>query len=325
MTSPATRLRTTAALTALLAGSALGLTACGSDDAGTGRVQVVAAFYPLQYVAERVAGEHAEVQNLTQPGKEPHDLELAPNQVAAIADAELVIFESDFQAAVDDAVKENRDGPSVDAAKAVELAPAVDHSEEGHADEEAGHGDEEAGHDEHEHGALDPHFWQDPLKMVELTEAVAKELATVDPDNAADYTANAAALTTDLRTLDGEFTTGLADCARDTVVVNHDAFSYLDRYGIHLEPIAGMSPDAEPTAHDLATLHDLIKEHGITTVFSETLVSKKTAEALAGDLGITTAVLDPLEGLSASAEDNGGDYLTVMRQNLAALQKANAC
>jgi zinc transport system substrate-binding protein len=314
MPSPATRLRTTAALTALLAGSALGLTACGSDDDGTGRVQVVAAFYPLQYVAERVAGEHAEVTNLTQPGKEPHDLELAPNQVAALADADLVIYESDFQTAVDAAVDENRDGPSVDASKVVDLATVAGE-----------HGDEESGHDEHEHGEFDPHFWQDPLKMVDLTKAVAAKLAKVDPDHAADYTANAAALTRDLQVLDGEFATGLTGCKRDTVVVNHDAFEYLARYGLHLESIVGLSPDAEPTAHALAALHDLIKEDGITTVFSETLASKKSAEALAGDLDITTAVLDPLEGLTSEAEDNGGNYLTVMRQNLAALQKANAC
>jgi zinc transport system substrate-binding protein len=321
MTSPATRLRTTAALSALLAGSALGLTACGSDDTGTGRVQVVAAFYPLQYVAERVAGEHAEVQNLTQPGKEPHDLELAPNQVAALANADLVIYESGFQTAVDAAVDENRDGPSVDASKVVDLATVAGEHGDEPADEESGHEDE--GHDEH--GEFDPHFWQDPLKMVDLTEAVAAELAKVDPDHAAGYTANAAALTKDLKKLDGEFATGLTGCKRDTVVVNHDAFEYLARYGLHLESIVGLSPDAEPTAHALAALHDLIKEDGITTVFSETLASKKSAEALAGDLDITTAVLDPLEGLTSEAEDNGGNYLTVMRQNLAALQKANAC
>jgi zinc transport system substrate-binding protein len=294
MTSPGPRLRATAALTALLAGSALGLTACGGGNDATG-VQVVTAFYPLQYVAERVAGEHAEVTNLTQPGKEPHDLELAPNQVANIADADLVLYESGFQAAVDDAVAQNRTGPSVDASKVVGLA------------------------------LPDPHFWQDPLKMVKLTEAVATEMAKADPAHAADYTANATALTKDLTTLDGEFTRGLTGCKRNTIVVNHDAFGYLGRYGLHVESILGLSPGAEPTAHGLATLQDLIEKDGITTVFSETLASKKSAEALAGDLNITTAVLDPLEGLSADAEKNGGNYLSVMRQNLAALQKANSC
>lgn len=308
MFSPATRYVALAAST-LLAGTSLA--ACSGGDAQeSGRLQVVAAFYPLQYAAERVAGGHAEVSNLTQPGKEPHDLELSVRQVARVSRADLVVFEKHFQTAVDHAV-EDRDGADLDAASVVDLLPPAEHA-----------GEE---HDDHEHGDLDPHFWQDPLRMAALGDALAHELGEVDPDNAAAYVANAASLRTELEKLDTEFRTGLAGCKRDMVVVNHDAFGYLAKYGLHLEPIAGLSPDAEPTAATLAGLHDLIKEEGITTVFSETLVSKKTAESLAGELGIRTAVLDPLEGLSAEAEQNGGDYLSVMRQNLAALKKANAC
>ena len=318
MFSPVTRSLALAAST-LLAGTSLA--ACsGSDARDSGRLQVVAAFYPLQYAAERVAGGHAEVTNLTQPGKEPHDLELSVRQVSRVSRADVVVFEKHFQTAVDHAVAD-RDGADLDAASVVDLLPPVEHDEEAQAGEE--HAEE--GHHEHEHGDLDPHFWQDPVRMAALGDALAKELGDIDPDNAATYIANAASLRADLEKLDSDFRTGLAGCKRDTVVVNHDAFGYLAKYGLHLEPIAGLSPDAEPTAATLAALHDLIKEEGITTVFSETLVSKKTAESLAGELGTHTAVLDPLEGLSAEAEQNGGDYVSVMRQNLAALKKANAC
>lgn len=330
MFSPATRFVALAA-TALLAGTSLA--ACsGGDDQDSGRLQVVAAFYPLQYAAERVAGEHADVTNLTQPGKEPHDLSLSVSQVADVATADLVVFEDGFQAAVDSAVEEDRDGPSVNAAEAVELKPAggEGHEEErpeGHegetAEEHAAH--EEEGHHEHEHGDLDPHFWQDPLLVADLGDAIAKELSGIGPAHANDFAANAAALRRDLEALDGEFATGLKGCERDTVVVNHDAFGYLTKYGLHLEAISGLAPDSEPNAATISDLHDLIREHSITTVFSETLVSPRAAEAIAGDLGIETAVLDPLEGLTAEAEENDGDYLTVMRQNLAELKKANAC
>jgi zinc transport system substrate-binding protein len=156
--------------------------------------------------------------------------------------------------------------------------------------------------------------------MADLGDALAAELAEIDQAHAADYEANAAAFRTDLEALDAEYADGLSGCERDLVVVNHDAFSYLDRYGIHLEPISGLSPDSEPTAADLAELHGVIKDEGITTVFAETLVSKKTAETLASDLGITTDVLDPLEGLTGE-----GDYVSVMRENLTALTKANGC
>ena len=106
-------------------------------------------------------------------------------------------------------------------------------------------------------------------------------------------------------------------------MVSHDAFGYLEKYGLELAPIAGLSPGAEPTPADLERLQDLIHEDGITTVFSETLASPKMSETLARDLGITTAVLDPIEGLSDATTDQ--DYLSLMRANLAALTKANEC
>ena len=67
------------------------------------------------------------------------------------------------------------------------------------------------------------------------------------------------------------------------------------------EPIAGLSPDAEPSARHLAELSDLIRSEKITTVFTERLASPKLAETLASDLGIRTAVLDPIEGLTKSS------------------------
>ena len=182
------------------------------------------------------------------------------------------------------------------------------------------HEHEEAGHD---HGDLDPHFWQDPLLMADLADAVADQLGELDPDARATYADNAAELRSELETLDEEYTDGLATCERTTTVVSHEAFSYLARYGLAFEAIAGLSPDAEPTPADLARLQELITNDGITTVFSERLASSKMADSLAGDLGLETAVLDPIEGLSDETADE--DYLSLMGENLDALRKANAC
>jgi zinc transport system substrate-binding protein len=300
------------ASTALLAGTAL--SGCGAlsddGDSGNGR-RIVAAFYPLQYVAERVAGDHFEVDNLTQAGQEPHDLELKVRQTAELTDARLVVFEHGFQPAVDAAVEENAEGEVVDVADVVDLQPFAEHE-----DGEEEHGDEE-------HGDLDPHFWQDPLLMADLGDEIAARLGDLDSDHAADFTANAAALRADLEQLDGEYTEGLGSCERDTIVVNHDAFGYLTRYGIHLEPISGLSPGAEPTPADLGDLQALIRRDHITTVFSETLVSPKTADTLASDLGIKADVLDPIEGLTDETKNE--DYLSLMRSNLQKLSEANGC
>lgn len=291
--------------------TALLLAGCGAlaDDTGNGR-RAVAAFYPLAWVTGRVAGNEWQVTNLTAPGAEPHDLSLDIAQTAEVTRADLVVIEKGFQPAIDETVETNApDAPILDAAEAIELVPVVEEAEE---DE---HGDE--------HGDLDPHFWQDPLLMADLADAVADQLADIDPDQAPAYADRASELRAELEDLDADFTAGLASCERTVTVVSHEAFSYLARYGLTFEAIAGLSPDAEPTPADLARLQQLVTREGVTTVFSERLASSTMADALAGDLGIETAVLDPLEGLSDETADE--DYLSLMRENLAALQKANAC
>ncbi|MDQ6527043.1 metal ABC transporter substrate-binding protein [Nocardioides sp. LHD-245] len=331
--------KTLAALTALT----LSTTACSAlseddgsgSDAGGSTTDVVAAFYPLEYVAARVAGDRATVTSLTKAGVEPHDLEINVQDTARIAKADLVVFESEFQPAVDETVAENAGGETLDVTDVVELEPFEEHADEHtdeHADEEGEHADEHAdehagedgeeGHD-HEHGEFDPHFWHDPIRVATYGDAVAASLAELDPAHADDYEANAADLRSDLEALDEEFTTGLATCERDTIVVSHDAFGYLEKYGLHMAPIAGLTPDAEPTPAAIAELQQLIEQEGITTVFSETLVSPKLAETLAGDLGIASKVLDPIEGLTEDTADQ--DYLSLMRSNLAALRTANGC
>jgi zinc transport system substrate-binding protein len=275
-------------------------------------VQVAAAFYPLQYVAERVAGDHATVENLTAPNGEPHDLELTVRETADVSQADLVVYLKGFQSSVDDAVDTVAGGATFDVSEPVELRPAGE-----------GDHDHEGDHEEHDHGDTDPHFWQDPLLMADLGDAVAEQLADVDPDHADDYRANAADLRVDLDALDAAYVAGLADCERHTVVVAHDAFGYLGRYGLEFEAIAGLSPDAEPTPADLAHLQDVIEEEGVTTVFYESLVSPDIAEQLARDTGATVGVLDPIEGLTDETVDE--DYLSLMKQNLAALEEANGC
>ena len=272
------------------------LSAC-ADGSGGGQ-QVVASFYPLQYVAQRIVGSHAKVTNLTKPGVEPHELDLKPSQIATVAEAKVVIFEHGLQPAVDQAVEQNDPEETVDVAKVVALRP----------------GD----------GGVDPHFWQDPTLLGQAATAFTKSISKADPTHAASYAAHDASLQKDLQALDAELKAGLAQCRTRTIVVSHDAFEYFGRrYGLDVQPIAGLSPDAEPSAKHLAQLATLSREKGITTVFNETLASPKLADTLASDLGITTAVLDPIEGLTS--KDASDDYLSLMRANLAAIQNAGGC
>lgn len=334
-----------ALLPTLVSLALLGTSACGALEDGGGeedRISVAAGFYPLAWVAEKVAGDHAQVVNLTRPGQDAHDSELSMANTGKLAQADLVLLNGGFQPAIDDTAAQNAEGEVLDVADLVDFRTVDDHDHDhdhehatqGHDanDHESGDHDAEDDHaleeghshdDGHDHGDEDPHFWLDPLLMADVADGVADALGDVDPDNAPDYEAAAQELRAELTDLDAQYEKGLAQCERDTVVVSHDAFGYLSRYGLHFEPIAGLTPGAEPTPADLARLQDLIREEGLTTVFTETLAPPELAGQLADDMGVETAVLDPIEGLVDSTADE--DYLSLMEKNLEALKKANGC
>ena len=321
-----------ASATVLLAGCGGGATSSADEGAQPGELSIVTAFYPFQFVAERVAGPHADVSSLTQPGAEPHDVELTPRLVGSVSTADLVIYERTFQPAVDKAVDQSEAREILDTATVVPREPLAGgaHAEDEHAaDEHAGEdhaADDHAedAHAEEDHGGLDPHVWLDPTKLATIAGAVADRLSALDGEHAAEYAANAATLERELEKLDEEFRTGLASCERSDFITTHTAFGYLARrYGLSQIGITGLSPDAEPSPARVAEVQQEAREHGVTTIFYETLISPAIAESIAGDLGLATDVLDPLEGITE--QSRGQDYLAVMRSNLLALQKANGC
>lgn len=320
---------------ATLACAGLILSACGSTPSDDDTMTVVASFYPVGFVAERVGGDLATVDTLTTPGVDAHDLELAPRQVASVQDADLVVYQAGFQAAVDDAVEQADRDPEtvVDAMEGVDAIAAEegdDHDHEGeeghdHAEEE-GHDDhaDEEGHEGHDHGPNDPHVWLDPANMMSLAEETAAAMSAADPDNAETYEANAEELVAELQQLDEDLTAGLEQCSTRDIVVSHAAFGYLARaYDLNQVPIAGIDPSNEPSAAQLAQLSDLVEEDGITTIFTERLASSVVADTLASEAGVETAVLDPIEGLSDETTDE--DYLSIMQENLDTLVQANDC
>ncbi|MEU0043709.1 metal ABC transporter substrate-binding protein [Streptomyces werraensis] len=321
---------------ALTAVAALGfgtLTACSSDSAAagdTGTFDVVASFYPMAFLAERIGGDHVHVTSLTQPGQEPHDLEISAKQTAQLEESDAALYLKGLQPSVDDAIGQSPIATKIDAA---ELTALEEHgTEAGHGEEHGDeHGDEHAHEDEHadedghghdhDHEGGDPHIWLDPVKYAEVAEGVGKAFQKADPDHAADYRKNTATLVKDLKALDQKFRAGLANRKTDVFVTTHAAFGYLaERYGLTEEAISGLDPDTEPSGARVKELQKIAKEDGVTTVFYETLVSDRTAKTLAGDTGLRTDVLDPVEGITDHSR--GEDYFQVMEANLTALRTA---
>jgi len=277
---------------ALLGAVLVGLAGCAArawpDD---GRVHVVAGFYPLQFVAQEIGGDRVGVQNLTRAGAEPHDLELQPSQLAALEDADLVLYLRGFQPAVDEGAALQDRARTFDVSMVADL-----------------------------HGG-DPHVWLDPVRLAAIAGTVAERLAAADERHAGEFRERAGDLQRRLRELDGEYTRGLAHCDRRDVVTSHEAFGYLTaRYGLTQVSVTGLNPDEEPGPQRVRDVARIARERGVTTIFFESLVSPKLSQTLAREVGAKAAVLDPIEGV-----EDGETYFSAMRTNLATLRTALGC
>jgi zinc transport system substrate-binding protein len=273
--------------TAALVGAASG---CSAQQEGTsGRKSVVAAFYPLAFAAGTLGGSGVEVENLTPPGAEPHDLELTPGDVQAIDDADLVLLLGrDFQPQLEQAAGSGDKVLRLLDTPGLRVLPNDD-----------------------------PHVWLDPLRYALIVERIGDALGTTQAGGE---------LAARLRALDREFRQGLASCDRHEIVTSHEAFAYLaQRYGLEQIAVTGLTPEAEPAPKDLQHVIDLVRKTHATTVFFETLVSPRIAETVAREVGAKTAVLNPIEGLTPGEVKRGEDYFSVMRVNLANLRRALGC
>ena len=332
---------------ACAAATALALSAC-SPSASTGgkaskdsTLTVMASFYPLKYLAEKVGGEHVTVTSLTPDGAEPHDLELSPKMVDSLSSADAVVYLAGFQGAVDEAIEQHAPTTVIDVSSAAQLVAidstsnhpgedeGTDEAQSGEAQsgkaqsgEAADHDHEHANHDHHHDMSMDPHFWLDPARMANAATLVGDKLAEADPTNAETYKANAKALNEELTSLGDDLVAKTSTCQIKTFVTAHTAFGYLaDRTGLTQVGISGLDPESSPSPARLAEIGKIAKDQGVTTIFTEALIDPKVAQTLADDLGISTAVLDPIE----SQTDSSKDYAAVMNDNIDALTKANNC
>lgn len=264
------------------------------DEVQSDRLQVVTTIYPLEYFASVIGGSHVAVSNIVPAGSEPHDYEPTPRQVALVLSADVLVT---IGAGLDTWAGEA--GSEAVTVIATEVVDIVNE---------------------------DPHIWLDPVLAQQIVFALRDTFIAADPEHARDYDASAEGLVAALQSLNSDYAGALAQCELNDIIVSHDAFGYLARrYNFNLHPIAGLSPEAEPSVRDLSDLARLAEVLDVKIVFFETLVSPELANTLAAEVGAETAVLNPLEGLSQVEIAAGQDYLSVMEANLTALQAAMLC
>ena len=295
------------------------LTGCGTQPAdtaaGDGRLRVLTSFYPMYDFACKIGGDCIDVTNMVPSGTEPHDWEPSTNDLKNLEKADVFIYNgADMEPWADDLLVNRSDTLRVvEASENVELRTPDGEHEHAHEHEGA----------DHHHGDFDPHVWLDPENAKIEMEAIRDALCAADPENSTVFQSNYEKYAAELDALDTEFREKLAPLPNRTIVVAHEAFGYLcDAYGLTQVGIEGLSPDSEPDPGRMAEVIDFVREHSISTIFFEELVSPKVAEAIASETGAQAKMLSPLEGLSDEQAASGADYFSVMHDNLAALMEA---
>ncbi len=302
------------------------------------KLEIVTSFYPMYEFTKEIAGDYANVTMLIPSSVEPHDWEPAAKDLEQIQRSDALVFNNEnMETWIDEIVEtvDTKELTIIDASKGIDLLPfeAGDHE---HGEEEAhDHGDEDHEHEgdvhehegeshEHEHShEFDPHLWLSPKMAIKEVETIANELVKIDPDNKKVYEENKNNYIQKLQELDQRFEEALSNVEDKEIITQHAAFNYLaDSYGLTQVPIAGLSPDSEPSAQQLKELKEFAKEHNINTIFFEENASSKVAETLATELNAKTAVLNTLEGLSAEDQENNETYISIMEENLKVLKDA---
>lgn len=274
------------------------------------KLKVVTSFYPMYDFAVKVGGDKIEAVNMVPSGIEPHDWEPEAADIVSLEKADVFIYNGAGMEHWVDKVLASLSNKNLMAVNTTEgLALLQGHH---HEDGETDHKEEEA--------AFDPHVWLGPPNAKLQMEAIKNALVKADAINAAYYEENYAKYAAEFDKLDAEFKAALDPLPNKTVVVSHQAFGYLcAAYGLTQESIEGLSPDSEPDPLRMAEIIDYVKANKVTTIFFEELVSPRVAETIANATGAVTQVLSPLEGLSDEQRAAGGDYFSVMRENLQAL------
>ena len=294
-------------------GGSLLLSACvTSHVAGPEKLRIVTTFYPLTYIMQRIGGNDIDVMQIVPAGIEPHEYEPTPHDVAMIEYAHALLLNGNGI----DAWAEKFMTQFIQEEKQVIRAVDCCNDLSKRLPEET-------------IDPNDPHTWLDPVLMSAMAIHIRGALRSSAYISAQEHLVmdkRLELLTQDLTILDEEYKKQLSRCALHDIVTAHDAFGYAGkRYGFTVHSIAGLSPEEEPSPKQMADLTDLIKKLGIDTVFFESLTSPKLAETIAQETGVKTAVLNPIEGLTNEDRLAGKDYLSLMRDNLAALRGALHC
>ncbi len=287
-----------------------------------GKLKVVASFYPMYEFSKSVGGERASVSVLVPPGVEPHNFEPTPSAIKQLSEADIFVLngagmEHSWAHGLIEGLG-NGKLVVVEASEGVELIAASEHQHEaeGDAHEEEGHS----------HGEYDPHVWLSPKLAQRQVENIRDAFIAADPEGREYYRANAAAYNAKLDALDAEFRAAFSACKKKEMLITHATLGYFCReYGCIQIPIEGVSHEGEPSPAGLVKIVEQARAHNVTAVYFESLISPKSAQTIAGEIGGKVLVFNSVHGVTAEDEARGAGYMPLMEENLQGIREGLNC
>lgn len=267
--------------------------------------------FSLYDISKNIAADTAEVFMILPFGVDAHSYEPTPKEMIKISKSDLVIYSgASLEPWIDGFKFKNK---TLNMSLHVKLR-------------ELGEDENHHRHYGHNDSSIDPHYWLNPENMIISAEVIAKELIGLFPQNKERYIKNRDNYIAMLKALDEKYKKSLSTCKLDTIIVNHNAFSYLaHRYGFHVEALSGVSPEAEPSAKNMMRLIEHVKEHKVSTVFFESFVSDKAIKSIASEAKVSCEVLQPLGNITANEAKQKLSYEDIMKINLEKISKALEC
>lgn len=276
-------------------------------------LKVFASFYPIYFAVEQIGQDKIELYSVIPNGSEPHDYEPSMKEIANVENADIFIYNGALMEFWADKLSNSLNKKCIktlNLSEYVELIKATEDENEGHT------------HHEHE-GTYDPHIWLDPINMDKMAHQIMLELSRLDKANENFYKKSYEDFSKKLKELDLAYNSQLKNRSRDTILVSHQAFSYLTkRYGLKQIAVTGITPHEEPSPRTLATLLDTIEKEKFEYIFLETLANPKVVELLAKEANLKILELNPIAGLTKEQQDKKENYFSLMEQNLENLKKA---
>ena len=265
---------------------------CGSDESSDDRPQVLATTSIVADLARNVGGNAVAVRQLLRPNTDPHDYEPRPDDVRAIADADLVLASG---LGLDDFIGDAASSAGGDV-RVLRLGDAVARKVGG-----------------------DPHWWQDPANAMTVVLSLAGELSRIAPGQADAIRGRTATYVRRLGALDRGIAACIAQVPREDrkLVTDHDALGYFARrYGLRVvgAVIPATTTQAQPNAGDLAALSRLIRRERVKAVFPEEALNRRQAEAIARQTGATARYTLYGDALGTRGSE-GATYVKAMAHN----------